>query len=178
MQQTSFFPHETLRAYQQAVQVSRWVSAARFPRGMAWAKDQAQRAAGSVALNIAEGWGRAGQAQRNHYEITYASASEARAALTALCSNGRPAGGCREAAGGAGYRLHAGGADAVGRVVCRSVLVGGVWGGDSSYTRVPVCTTCPPARCWCFQSSLLDVGYPQRARLHGGRPSPRTHLAA
>jgi four helix bundle protein len=81
MQQTSFFPHETLRAYQQAVQVSRWVSAARFPRGMAWVKDQAQRAAGSVALNIAEGRGRAGQAQRNHYEIAYASASEACAAL-------------------------------------------------------------------------------------------------
>jgi four helix bundle protein len=50
-------------------------------RGMAWVKDQAQRAAGSVALNIAEGRGRAGQAQRNHYEIAYASASEACAAL-------------------------------------------------------------------------------------------------
>ena len=84
MQQTSFFPHETLRAYQQAVQISRWVSATRFPRGMAWAKDQAQRAAGSVALNIAEGRGRAGQARRNHYEIAYASASEACAALDLL----------------------------------------------------------------------------------------------
>jgi hypothetical protein len=68
MQQTSFFPHETLRAYQQAVQVSRWVSAVRFPRGMAWAKDQAQRAAGSVALNIAEGprlrWSLGGRSRR------------------------------------------------------------------------------------------------------------------
>ena len=82
MQQTSsFFPHETLRAYKLAVQVSRWVSASKFPRGMAWLKDQAQRAAGSVALNIAEGHGRSGQARRNHYEIAYASASEACAAL-------------------------------------------------------------------------------------------------
>jgi len=81
MQHTSFFPHETLRAYQQAVQVSRWVSAARFPREMAWLEDQAQRSAESVVLNIAEGRGRAGQAQRNHYEIACASASEACAAL-------------------------------------------------------------------------------------------------
>ena len=77
MQQSSFFPHETLRAYKLAVQVSRWVSAAKFPRGMAWLKDQAQRSAGSVVLNIAEGRGRSGQAQRYHYEVAYASASEA-----------------------------------------------------------------------------------------------------
>ena len=81
MQQTSFFPQETLRAYKLAVQVSRWVSASKFPRGMAWLKDQAQRSAGSVALNIAEGRGRSGQARRNHYEIAYASASEACASM-------------------------------------------------------------------------------------------------
>ena len=39
------------------------------------------RAAGSVALNIAEGRGRTGQARRNHYEIAFASASEACSAL-------------------------------------------------------------------------------------------------
>ena len=81
MQQTSFFPHETLRAYALAVEVSRWISAVGFPRGMAWLKDQSQRAAGSVALNIAEGRGRSGQARRNHYEIAYASAGEACSAL-------------------------------------------------------------------------------------------------
>ena len=98
MQQTSFFPHDnlkdwgespgrrpgtvrTLRAYKLAVQVSRWVSSAKFPRGMDWLKDQAQRSAGSVALNIAEGRGRSGQARRNHYEIAYASASEACATM-------------------------------------------------------------------------------------------------
>ena len=85
-----------------AVQVSRWVSASKFPRGMAWLKDQAQRSAGSVALNIAEGRGRTGQARRNHptvprlrlglsphrlrrwSEIAYASAREACAALDLL----------------------------------------------------------------------------------------------
>ena len=78
---SSFFPHESLRAYKLAVLVSRWVSASKFPRGMAWLKDHAQRSAGSVALNIAEGRGRTGQARRNHYEIAYASASEACATL-------------------------------------------------------------------------------------------------
>ncbi len=75
----------TLRAYKLAVQVSRWVSACKFPRGMAWdyvrLPDQTQRSARPVALNIAEGRGRSGQARRNHYEIAYASASEACAAL-------------------------------------------------------------------------------------------------
>jgi hypothetical protein len=55
MQQRSFFPHESLRAYKHAVAVSRWVSGTKFPVGMAWLRDQTQRAAGSVVLNIAEG---------------------------------------------------------------------------------------------------------------------------
>jgi hypothetical protein len=45
-----------LQAFGLAVQVSRWVLASKFPRGMVWdyvrLPDQAQRAAGSVALNI------------------------------------------------------------------------------------------------------------------------------
>ena len=51
-----------IRAYQLAVQVSRWVSARKFPRGMAWLKDQAQSAAGSVA-NVAEDLRRNGNRQ-------------------------------------------------------------------------------------------------------------------
>ncbi len=84
MQQRSFFPHESLRAYQQAVAVSRWVSSTKFPVGMAWLRDQTQRSAGSVVLNIAEGRGRTGRARRNHYQIAYASAAEACAALALL----------------------------------------------------------------------------------------------
>jgi hypothetical protein len=45
-----------LQAFGLAVQVSRWVLASKFPRGMVWdyvrLPDQAQRAAGSMALNI------------------------------------------------------------------------------------------------------------------------------
>jgi four helix bundle protein len=77
----SFFPHESLRAYKQLVEVARWLGAAPFPRGMAKLKAQALEAAQSAVLNTAEGRGRQGQARRNHYEIAYASAAEACSAL-------------------------------------------------------------------------------------------------
>lgn len=77
----SFFAHETLRAHQLAVEVARWVAKARFPKGSSSLQDQALRASQSVALNIAEGRGRSGQARRHHYEIALGSAAEACAAL-------------------------------------------------------------------------------------------------
>ena len=53
-----------------------------LPRGWGWLKDQAIRAAGSVHLNIPEGWGRPSRADRNrHFGIATASANEVAAAM-------------------------------------------------------------------------------------------------
>jgi four helix bundle protein len=46
--------------------------------------DQASRAVTSVALNLAEGSGRAGRDRCNHFRIAYGSALEASAALEML----------------------------------------------------------------------------------------------
>ena len=73
--------HERLDVYRLAVQVARWMLRARWPRGTADLKNQAVRAAASVALNIAEGNRRRGKARTNHLEIARGSAAEA---LTAL----------------------------------------------------------------------------------------------
>jgi four helix bundle protein len=43
--------------------------------------DQIRRAAGSVAMNLAEGWKRAGGDRVHHFRIAAGSASELRAAL-------------------------------------------------------------------------------------------------
>ncbi len=80
-QNSSFFPHETLRAHKLAVQVSHWVSASKFPRGMAWLKAQGLEAAQSAALNVAEGRTPKCHARIRHYEIAKGSAAEACAAL-------------------------------------------------------------------------------------------------
>jgi four helix bundle protein len=77
-----YFHHEQLVAYQLAAEVARWLlHEARFPTGAAALKDQAVRAAQSVALNLAEGRARGGDAGRNHYRLAAGSAAEACAAL-------------------------------------------------------------------------------------------------
>jgi four helix bundle protein len=73
--------HERLDVYQLALQVGRWTIQSRWPRGTADLKNQAIRAATSVALNIAEGSRRRGKAQTHHFEIARGSVAEA---LTAL----------------------------------------------------------------------------------------------
>jgi four helix bundle protein len=57
------------------------VRAQRFPPRSTDLADQANRAAQSVVLNIAEGAGRGGPAGRNHFRIALGSAAELSAAL-------------------------------------------------------------------------------------------------
>jgi four helix bundle protein len=73
--------HEGLDVYRLALEVGRWTIQSRWPRGTADLKNQAMRAATSVALNIAEGSRRRGKAQTHHFEIARGSAAET---LTAL----------------------------------------------------------------------------------------------
>ena len=77
----STFDFEGLIVYQLAVEVSRWVRRTPWPTGEGKLKDQARRAADSVALNIAEGRMRTGRARSNHYSIARGSAGEVFAAL-------------------------------------------------------------------------------------------------
>ena len=85
-----YFDHERLIAYQLAAEVARWVLLeARFPTGASSLKDQAVRASQSVALNIAEGRARTGDAGRNHYRIALGSAAEVCAALDLVKVVGR-----------------------------------------------------------------------------------------
>ena len=84
------FDHETLDVYRLALEVARWLNDTTFPRGWAWLRDQAVRAAGSVVLNIAEGRGRTGAAKQNHYRIALASAAETCAALDIIDLPGGP----------------------------------------------------------------------------------------
>jgi len=51
--------------------------------------DQLVRASGSVALNLAEGFGRRAKDKRHHYTIAYASAREASAGMRILLRTGR-----------------------------------------------------------------------------------------
>jgi four helix bundle protein len=51
---------------------------------MGWLKDQPCRASGSVVLNIAEAYGRTGNARRNHLRIAYGSVAEVTAGLDVL----------------------------------------------------------------------------------------------
>ena len=77
-----YFDHEQLIAYQLAAEVARWVHHdAKFPAGTASLKDQAARAAWSMALNLAEGRAVGGSAGRHHYRVALGSAAETCAAL-------------------------------------------------------------------------------------------------
>lgn len=75
------FAHENLDVYKLALEVATACSKLRFGTSRAHLRDQLQRAADSVVLNIAEGRGRGGDAGRNHYRIAIGSAAEASAAL-------------------------------------------------------------------------------------------------
>ena len=72
-----YFRHETLIAYKLAVSVARWIRyEARFPRTEANLKDQAQRSADSVVLNLAEGCNRTGKDRLYHFRVAQGSAAE------------------------------------------------------------------------------------------------------
>ncbi len=75
------FDHENLDVYKLALEVARACVAMRIPTGRAHLRDQLQRAADSVVLNIAEGRSRGGDAGRNHFRIAAGSAAETCAAL-------------------------------------------------------------------------------------------------
>ncbi len=64
-----------------ALEVARACVAMRIPTGRSHLRDQLQRAADSVVLNVAEGRARGGDAGRNHFRIAAGSAAEACAAL-------------------------------------------------------------------------------------------------
>ena len=83
------FPHESLDSYKLAVIVARWTIATPWPTGLSDLKNQAQRAASSVVLNIAEGYQRSGKARRNHYAIAHGSAAEVSAVLDIVDLPGR-----------------------------------------------------------------------------------------
>jgi len=73
--------HETLDVYRLAVQVARWVRAARFPVGDADLRDQARRAAQSMVLNLAEGCHSLGGNRGKHFRVARGSAAEVCAVL-------------------------------------------------------------------------------------------------
>ena len=75
------FDHENLDVYRLALEVARACAVLRIPAGRAHLRDQLQRAADSVVLNIAEGRARGGDAGRNHFRIAAGSAAETCAAL-------------------------------------------------------------------------------------------------
>jgi len=80
-----YFRHENLVAYELAVSVARWVRYdARFPRQEPHLKDQAQRAADSVVLNLAEGCNREGRDRLYHFRVAQGSAAECGAVFDLL----------------------------------------------------------------------------------------------
>jgi four helix bundle protein len=75
------FGFENLDVFRLSVEVARWMRRSRWPAGMAHLKDQGTRAADSIVLNIAEAYGRSGNAGQNHLRIARGSAAEALAVL-------------------------------------------------------------------------------------------------
>jgi four helix bundle protein len=78
--------HERLDAYRVALELDRLVVqiCERAGRGFSWLCDQAQRASGSSALNLAEAVGRQGADRAQRYRIARGSALEVGAALSLL----------------------------------------------------------------------------------------------
>lgn len=83
-----YFPHEKLLCYQLAVAISRWVRLTDFPTGDSSLKDQAKRAADSIALNVAEGTRAVGKNRRKHFRYAEASAAEVCAVLDLVALDG------------------------------------------------------------------------------------------
>ena len=78
--------HAQQLAEEAAGKAARLVAAT--PRGLRSYADQVIRASGSVALNLAEGYGRRGKDKQHHYTIAYASARETSSALRILTAAG------------------------------------------------------------------------------------------
>ncbi|MBI4912292.1 MAG: four helix bundle protein [Acidobacteria bacterium] len=99
--------HERLDAYRVAVELDALVvaMARKAPRGHAWLADQAQRASGSVVLNLAEAMGREGADRARTLKISRGSALELDAALTLLLHRGGCAPAARDAAKGLTLRV-------------------------------------------------------------------------
>lgn len=99
--------HERLDAYRVAVELDRIVVAASrtSSRGSAWLWDQAQRAAASAVLNLAEACGRDGADRARCLRIARGSALETDAALTLLAHRGALGEGHRGEARELGTRL-------------------------------------------------------------------------
>jgi len=83
---TNYFAFEHADVYQLAVEVNRAVATISWPTGRSHMKDQAIRAADSMAINIAEGWERkrGTRASKNHFSIAKGSAGEVFAVLHIL----------------------------------------------------------------------------------------------
>ena len=87
----SWFDHEKLEVYREAVAFIAWLSA--LLEGsvrLGEVKDQLDRASTSVALNIAEGNGKYGPKDRcRFFDIAHGSALECAAALDVLVAKGK-----------------------------------------------------------------------------------------
>jgi four helix bundle protein len=76
--------HERLDAYQTAIEFLALTSTLQYPKGHAALSDQLRRAALSIPLNIAEGYGKRTDADRNRfYDVARGSAHECGAVLDA-----------------------------------------------------------------------------------------------
>lgn len=75
------FRFESLHAYQHAEALYRAVCLIEFPRGKAYLRDQLERAASSVVLNIAEGHSKSIGQRNAHYTHALGSVGEVFAVL-------------------------------------------------------------------------------------------------
>ena len=84
----TYFDHETLNVYQVALELNGWVGdLLAATEAKAAAKDQLDRAATSIPLNIAEGNGKFSRRDRaRFFDIARGSALEAAASLDVLVS--------------------------------------------------------------------------------------------